>query len=146
MLASFKDEHLQHLAGRGGGIVGCKLMQRCGSYDHKRHDVRNQEGRSFAKNVVCPMWDFVIFSSTGDATGIRPKWDWLCFDIHYYVVNGCKVFGQDDKGMMLAPPGMSAGPGTYKYYKKKETDEVWQQTPAFEIICGMPRNVGALWQ
>ena len=134
MLASFTDADLRKLAGRDGGIVGCKLMQRCGSYDHKRHDVRNQEGRSFAKNIVCPMWDFVIFSSTGDAIGIRPKWNSICFDAHAYVLNARKVFGEDDKGHMLAPPGMSAGPGTYKYYKQNAIDEAWHQIPAQEII------------
>ena len=134
MLASFKYSNLQQLAGRGGGIVGCKLMQRFGSYDHRRSSLRIQEERAFSQDVVCPMWDFVIFSSTGDATGIRPKWDSVCFDIHYYVVNGCKVVGQDDKGMMLAPLGMSAGPGTYKYYKQEAIDETWHQIPAAEII------------
>ena len=134
MLASFTDDDLRTLAGRGGGIVGCKLMQRCGSYDHKRHDVRNREGRSFAKNVVCPMWDFVIFSSTGDAIGIRPRWNSIYFDAHAYVLNACKVFGEADQGDMLAPPGMSAGPGTYKYYKMKSIDAEWRQIPADDII------------
>ena len=50
MLASFKDNSLQQLAGRGGGIVGCKLMQRFGSYDHKRRSLRIQEGRGSGRS------------------------------------------------------------------------------------------------
>ena len=136
MLASFTDADLQKLASNGGGIVGCKLMQRCGSYDHKRSDVRNHEGRPFAKHVVCPMWDFVIFSSTGDATGIRPRWDSTRFDIHAYVLRGHRIFGDDNTGKILAPPGMSAGPGTFKYVycKQDSIDTEWRQIPAVDII------------
>ena len=143
MLASFTDEDLGKLAGRGGGIVGCKLMPRLGSYDHLRTTLRITEGRPFPKDVVCPVWDFVIFSSTGDATGVRPKWGKRDFDIHYYVRNGSKVFGENATGTLLAPPGMSAGRGTYKYYKQKTIDDVWRQIPASETH--RPLDRGAMW-
>ena len=134
MLASFSDSHLQQLAGRGAGIVGCELMPRAGSYDHKRSPLRIDEGRGFSKDVVCPMWGFIIFSSTGDATGILPKWDSVEFGIHYYVLGGCKLIGHDDTGIMIAPHGLSAGPATLQHYKRKETDETWHQIPANEIF------------
>ena len=129
MLASLKDNDLETLIGGrgGGGIIGCKFMQRSGSYDHSRTTVYAEEGRPLPHYRTCPLYDFVIFSSNGNVTGLRPKYGSLEFDVHQYIHEGIAVARSPDvHAYMLAPPGASVGPGTYRYYKKLEADLKWK--------------------
>jgi len=135
MVAALNDDDLDRLVGgRGGGasrgIVGCKLMPRLGSYDHKRQCLAGDEGRQFASNIRCQLWDFVFFSTEGNVTGLRPKWDTNHFDVHFYMQGGVKVFKDNDERnaitQMIGPHGCSMGPGTYKHYKVQEADATWK--------------------
>ena len=131
MLASLKDDQLEELCGRGGGgIIACKLMPRRGSYDHKRTTMYCEEGRALNKGISCPLWDFVIFSSNGNVTGLRPRWGGTEFHVHYFMKDGIAVALPNEVAQeMLAPPGASVGPGTYKYYKQLERQGTWNALP-----------------
>ena len=129
MLASLEDKDLETLiGGRGGGaIIGCKFMQRKGSYDHKRTTTYYKEGRPMPRDRICPLYDFVIFSSNGNVTGLRPKYGSLDFSVHQYIIEGKTVAREQDVPIeMLAPAGASVGPGSYKYYKTMEWDCKWK--------------------
>ena len=144
MLASLKDNDLETLIGvRGGGIVGCKFMQRLGSYDHSRHTMYSEEGRPLPRNRTCPLYDFVIFSSNGNVTGLRPKYGSIEFDVHQYIHEGIAVARSCDvHNYMLAPPGASVGPGTYRYYKNIEADLKWKAL-SWQQIDRSQRNSAA---
>ena len=129
MVASLKDKDIETLiGGRGGGaIIGCKFMQRKGSYDHSRTTTYYEEGRPMPRDRICPLYDFVIFSSNGNVTGLWPKYGSLDFFVHQYIDEGIAVArSQDVPSEMLAPAGASVGPGSYKYYKTMERDLKWK--------------------
>ena len=129
MLASLKDNDLETLIGGrgGGGIIGCKFMQRSGSYDHSRTTMYYEEGRPMPRDRICPLYDFVIFSSNGNVTGLRPRYGSNEFDVHHYIHDRQTLARpQDVPNTMLAPAGATVGPGSYQYYKKMEGVITWK--------------------
>ena len=96
------------------------------------------------RDRICPLYDFVIFSSNGNVTGLRPKYGSLDFDVHQYIHEGIALArSQDVPPPMLAPAGASVGPGTYKYYKTMERDLKWRAFSWQQIDRGV-RHAAAL--
>jgi hypothetical protein len=94
---------------RSGGLVGCDVDSRPGSYDHARHHALRVAGAPEPSHL--PIWDFVLRRNDGTSIRLHPQWSSPKVD--WYEVKG--------HAPPVSPPvaglGKSDGPGTYKFFK-----------------------------
>ena len=114
LIAQLTDDGISQVVngpqGHSGGVVGCSLALRPGSYDHKRHHMLRQTG-NHADVPKLPIWDFVVHRGDGTAMRLRPQWS----------TRKVEIFEAEGHVNAIAPPrrglGRSDGLGTYKYFK-----------------------------
>ena len=90
-------------------IKGCALVK-TDRYDHKRNYALKDP-----TTVYC-IWDFVFFRSDGSQIGCHPEYSTTKFGSY-------EGKAQRDHELPKGGKGGSSGDGTYKYFKKKGTDQ-----------------------
>ena len=115
MLSQLFDDSLHIVChghqNRNCGVVGCLLMPRPNSYDHKRHHAAKQNGAPVTDRVL-PVWDFVIVREDGTAIRLHPQWSTT--KIEAFPAQGyLEPVQYPAKGK-----GQSLGPGTYAWLKE----------------------------
>ena len=113
MVAMLNSESMEFVVAsdRSGGLVGCRLEPRPGSYDHKRHHEKNLAGRP-ETDTQLRVWDFVLIRKDGSGVRLHPQWSTP--KVESYAVEG----HDEEVQTPWAGLGGSDGPGTYKSYKE----------------------------
>ena len=120
MVAQLDDASIEFVVtgeGRSGGLVGCDLSTRPGSYDHSRRHQLEDGGATVAAQhgfegiYQLPTWDFVLRRDDGSAIRLHPQWS----------TQKVVSFPAEGHAEPVEPPiaglGKSDGRGTYKKYK-----------------------------
>ena len=102
---------------RSRGLVGCRL-QKTDRYDHKRHHAKGYPEMLF-------VWDFVLVCEDGTQVFIHPNYSNT--KIEFY-----RGVPEQDHELPRTGPGGTSGPGTFKYFKNKQT----QATLRFKATSG----------
>ena len=112
------DDASMRLVVEGGpasspGIIACSLQQ-TQVYDHKRHHAEVQNGTAVAgtKHFI---WDFVLIRDGGSYVALHPNYSNTKVE--------CNTHRPSPHGELPATgPGGTSGPGTFKYFIKKDVD------------------------
>ena len=118
MVAQLDDESMKVAVegeqGRSRGLIGCELLPRPGSYDHKRHHQLKMAGRP-ERSKQLSVWDFVLRRDDGSALRLHPQWGTP--KVETYALEGHDPPVQPP----VAGLGGSDGPGTYRHFKDQGT-------------------------
>ena len=93
--------------GRSGGLIGCSLVPRPGSYDHIRCSKMSEPRRRL------PIWEFVLRRADGSAVRMKPRWG----ETKIGCQEGRGPWQDEEIPLPKKGVGQSDGPGTYRYYK-----------------------------
>ena len=111
MVAQLDDDSLTYVVdgddpnNRSGGLRGCSLSLRGGSYDHKRQVQVHQDEKMRE-------WDFLLVRENGSSIRLHPNWN----------DRKVKTYKREGHTTEVEPParglGQSDGPGTFKHYRE----------------------------
>ena len=105
---------VQGLDNRSRGLTSCRL-QKTDQYDHKRH--HNLPRGTPGGEEMFKVWDFVLTRDDGSCVSLRPNYS--------NTKIACKYGEREaDHEVPRTGPGGSSGPGTYKLFTSRQTDEV----------------------
>ena len=140
MVAQLDEASLDAVLGCSGDsnpILGCSVMPRPKSYDHKMASMRREQGLSaVADNRI---WDFVIHRSGG--TGIRLHPQRKSTKIETYDIEG----HAEEVPLPRKGAGRSDGKGTFRWYKDVGNKMTLKFDPANSMTAapqGRRRGVG----